>query len=56
MIPPCDPDILENNPQFRKLYQQLTTAVLNADGSTRANDEQPDRKAVLEVRSQRRLP
>ncbi|EAW10501.1 uncharacterized protein ACLA_049730 [Aspergillus clavatus NRRL 1] len=48
MIPPCDPDILENNPQFRKLYQQLTTAVLNADGSTRANDEQPDRKAVLE--------
>ncbi|KAH3084061.1 hypothetical protein KXW28_001607 [Aspergillus fumigatus] len=48
MIPPCDPIILENNPQFRKLYQHLTTNLLNADGSTRANDEQPARKAVLE--------
>ncbi|RHZ50065.1 uncharacterized protein CDV56_103197 [Aspergillus thermomutatus] len=48
MIPPCDPVILENNPQFRKLYQHLTTNLLNADGSTRANDEQPVRKAVLE--------
>ncbi|KAL5693985.1 hypothetical protein EMGR_004044 [Emarellia grisea] len=50
MIPPCDPIILENNPQFRKLYQHLTTNLLNADGSTRANDEQPARKAVLEYR------
>ncbi|PKX92719.1 uncharacterized protein P174DRAFT_408500 [Aspergillus novofumigatus IBT 16806] len=48
MIPPCDPVILENNPQFGKLYQHLTTNLLNADGSTRANDEQPARKAVLE--------
>ncbi|KAF7177028.1 hypothetical protein CNMCM7691_004569 [Aspergillus felis] len=48
MIPPCDPVILENNPQFGKLYQHLTNNLLNADGSTRANDEQPARKAVLE--------
>ncbi|GIC90847.1 uncharacterized protein Aud_007285 [Aspergillus udagawae] len=48
MIPPCDPVILENNPQFGKLYQHLTTNLLNADGSTRASDEQPARKEVLE--------
>lgn len=51
MIPPCDPTILESNPQFKKLYQQLTTTVLNPDGSTRANDAQPARQEVLEVRS-----
>ncbi|GFF37317.1 uncharacterized protein AFUA_4G10530 [Aspergillus udagawae] len=50
MIPPCDPVILENNPQFGKLYQHLTTNLLNADGSTRASDEQPARKEVLEYR------
>ncbi|KAF9888124.1 hypothetical protein FE257_009260 [Aspergillus nanangensis] len=48
MIPPCDLAILENNPQFKRLYQQLTTTRLNPDGSTRANDAQPERKAVLE--------
>lgn len=49
MIPPCDPTVLECNPQFKKLYQQLTTTQLNADGSTRAKDAQPARRAVLEV-------
>lgn len=49
MIPPCDPAILENNPQFRHLYEQVTTKFLNQDGSTRANDAQPARKALLEV-------
>ncbi|ODM23211.1 hypothetical protein SI65_00800 [Aspergillus cristatus] len=48
MIPPCDPTILESNPQFKRLYQQLTTTVLNSDGSTRANDAQPARQEVLE--------
>ncbi|RAK82682.1 zf-CSL-domain-containing protein [Aspergillus fijiensis CBS 313.89] len=48
MIPPCDPAILENNPQFRHLYEQVTTKFLNQDGSTRANDAQPARKALLE--------
>ncbi|KAL5365711.1 hypothetical protein BJX96DRAFT_180085 [Aspergillus floccosus] len=48
MIPPCDPTILENNPQFKKLYQHLTTTSLNSDGSTRAHDAQPERKAALE--------
>ncbi|EAU35813.1 conserved hypothetical protein [Aspergillus terreus NIH2624] len=55
MIPPCDPTILETNPQFKKLYQNLTTTLLNPDGSTRAHDAQPERKAALEKRVLRRL-
>ncbi|GKZ79953.1 hypothetical protein AnigIFM56816_004162 [Aspergillus niger] len=48
MIPPCDPVILENNPQFKRLYTHLTTTLLNPDGSTRAQDAQPARQAVVE--------
>ncbi|PYH45227.1 zf-CSL-domain-containing protein [Aspergillus saccharolyticus JOP 1030-1] len=48
MIPPCDPVILHNNPQFKRLYEQVTTTFLNPDGSTRADDAQPTRKAVLD--------
>ncbi|KAL3479854.1 hypothetical protein BJX99DRAFT_53063 [Aspergillus californicus] len=46
MIPPCDPTILTNNPQFQRLYQHLTTTLLNLDGSTRSIDTQPARKEV----------
>ncbi|PYH96231.1 zf-CSL-domain-containing protein [Aspergillus ellipticus CBS 707.79] len=48
MIPPCDPVILENNPQFKRLYQHLTTTLFNPDGSTRVHDAQPARKALRE--------
>ncbi|KAH8428268.1 uncharacterized protein LDX57_005971 [Aspergillus melleus] len=48
MIPPCDPAILESNPQFKRLHQHLTTTLLHPDGSTRANDAQPARKVALE--------
>ncbi|RJE21544.1 hypothetical protein PHISCL_06116 [Aspergillus sclerotialis] len=48
MIPPCDPSILESNPQFKKLYQNLTTSILNPDGSTRAQDAEPERKGAVE--------
>ncbi|KAL2861403.1 hypothetical protein BJX68DRAFT_260231 [Aspergillus pseudodeflectus] len=52
MIPPCDPTVLADNPQFQRLYQHLTTALLNPDGSTRALDAHPARKEVLnELRS-----
>ncbi|KAL4792122.1 hypothetical protein BDV19DRAFT_280689 [Aspergillus venezuelensis] len=47
MLPPCDPTILANNPQFKRLYQSLTTTILKPDGSTRANDAQPARKEIL---------
>lgn len=50
MIPPCDPSILENNPQFKRLYENLTANLLNADGSTRAHSADPAREAVVEVR------
>ncbi|KAJ5344867.1 hypothetical protein N7452_002871 [Penicillium brevicompactum] len=36
MFPPCDPSILENNPQFKRLYENLTTSLLSPDASTRA--------------------
>ncbi|KAJ5102619.1 hypothetical protein N7532_003148 [Penicillium argentinense] len=48
MIPPCDPSILEHNPQFKRLYENLTTNLLNPDGSTRANSADPARAAVAE--------
>ncbi|KAL2005699.1 hypothetical protein VTN00DRAFT_10192 [Thermoascus crustaceus] len=48
MIPPCDPAVLENNPQFKRLHQHLTTNLLKPDGSTRANDSDPARRAVQE--------
>ncbi|OAX81225.1 hypothetical protein ACJ72_04427 [Emergomyces africanus] len=46
MIPPCDPAILSSNPQFKALHQQLTTAILHPDGSTRAHGADPSRRAV----------
>jgi hypothetical protein len=49
MIPPCDPSILEQNPQFKRLYENLTTSLLNPDASTRAHSANPGRIAVVEV-------
>ncbi|KGO69913.1 hypothetical protein PEX1_106740 [Penicillium expansum] len=48
MIPPCDPSILEHNPQFKRLYENLTTSLLNPDASTRAQSVSPARTAVVE--------
>lgn len=50
MIPPCDPTILDKNPQFKKLHQHLTTNLLSPNGTTRAGEADPARKAVTEVR------
>jgi len=55
MIPPCDPSILENNPQFKRLYENLSANLLNPDGSTRAHSADPTREAVAEVRRGRVL-
>lgn len=36
MFPPVSPDVFAQNPQFKELYTQLTTQILNPhDGSTR---------------------
>ncbi|KAJ5880318.1 uncharacterized protein N7473_011371 [Penicillium subrubescens] len=47
MIPPCDPSILEQNPHFKRLYENLTTNLLNPDGSTCAHAADPARRAVV---------
>ncbi|CAG8904609.1 unnamed protein product [Penicillium egyptiacum] len=48
MIPPCDPSILEHNHQFKRLYENLTSCLLNPDASTRAQSASPARIAVVE--------
>lgn len=50
MIPPCDPSILDGNPQFKRLHENLTTNLLNPDSSTRVHSADPARKAAVEVR------
>ncbi|EFQ33014.1 hypothetical protein CGRA01v4_00505 [Colletotrichum graminicola] len=35
MLPPVEPSVLQNNPQFAELHHALTTAILNLDGTTR---------------------
>jgi diphthamide biosynthesis protein 3 len=34
MIPPCDPAILKNNPDFQRLHEHLTKSLLNPDGTS----------------------
>ncbi|KAJ5489684.1 hypothetical protein N7539_004574 [Penicillium diatomitis] len=46
MIPPCDPCILEQNPQFKRVYENITKNLLNPDGSSCARTADPARKAV----------
>ncbi|GLI77716.1 hypothetical protein PoHVEF18_006009 [Penicillium ochrochloron] len=48
MIPPCDPSILDQNPQFKRLYENLTKNLLNPDGSTCAHTADPARRAVVD--------
>lgn len=55
MLPPCDPSILEQNPLFKRLYENLTTSLLNSDASTRAQSASPARTAVVEVSGRRAI-
>ncbi|KAK2003170.1 hypothetical protein LX36DRAFT_625672 [Colletotrichum falcatum] len=34
MLPPVEPSVLKNNPDFAELHHALTTAILNPDGTT----------------------
>ncbi|CAI4219703.1 unnamed protein product [Parascedosporium putredinis] len=40
MFPPIEASVLENNPEFAKLYATLTTSILNPDGTTKADPRQ----------------
>ncbi|TRX91106.1 hypothetical protein FHL15_008088 [Xylaria flabelliformis] len=46
MIPPVDDRILRNNPRFEKLYNTITTSILNPDGSTKIDPSAQQRDAV----------
>ena len=51
MFPPVDADVLEDNPDFAALYNTLTKAVLNPNGSTKNDPAAKERAAVREVPS-----
>lgn len=51
MLPPVEEAVLQSNPEFAALYSTLTTAILNADGTTKDDKSQAarERDAVREV-------
>ncbi|KAK5635049.1 hypothetical protein RRF57_010761 [Xylaria bambusicola] len=48
MLPPVDNSVLTNNPRFKKLYNTITTSILNPDGSTKLDPSVKQRDAVRE--------
>lgn len=55
MLPPVDGNVLKNNPRFEKLYNTITTSILNPDGSTKIDPSAKQRDAVSQVRIHIRL-
>jgi hypothetical protein len=51
MLPPVDPKILEQNPNFATLYKDLCTRKLNADASTRDTKKQRIHEEIRRVRT-----
>lgn len=51
MLPPVEESVLQNNPEFAALYSTLTTAILNADGTTKDDHSRAarERDAVRKV-------
>ena len=49
MFPPVDDAVFQNNPEFATLYNTLTTAILNPNGSTKNDPSAKDREVVREV-------
>ncbi|CAG8322760.1 unnamed protein product [Penicillium salamii] len=52
MFPPCDPSILEHNPQFKRLYENLTTSLLTSDASTRTQPRSSAHAVVEQCQTQ----
>ncbi|KAI1276482.1 hypothetical protein F5Y07DRAFT_137514 [Xylaria sp. FL0933] len=48
MLPPVDDSVLKNNPRFEKLYNTITTSILNPDGSTKTDPSAKQRDAVCQ--------
>ncbi|OIW27904.1 hypothetical protein CONLIGDRAFT_453910 [Coniochaeta ligniaria NRRL 30616] len=55
MHPPVEDAVLQNNPEFAVLYNTLTTAVLNPNGSTKNDPARKEREAVKEELKKHRL-
>jgi len=49
MLPPVEDAVLRDNPEFASLYNTLTTAILNPNGSTKNDPAAKEREAVREV-------
>lgn len=49
MLPPVEESVLQHNPDFAVLYNTLTTAILNPNGSTKNDPATKEREAVREV-------
>ncbi|EFX06194.1 hypothetical protein CMQ_6515 [Grosmannia clavigera kw1407] len=50
MLPPVEESVLQNNPDFAKLYKILTTVVLNEDGSSKSDVGAKQREAAQQAR------
>ncbi|KAI0803698.1 hypothetical protein GGR55DRAFT_384019 [Xylaria sp. FL0064] len=48
MLPPVSDSVLKNNPRFEKLYNTITTSILNPDGSTKTDPSAKQRDAVCQ--------
>lgn len=46
MLPPIEATVLKNNPRFEKLYNTITSSILNPDGSTKIDSSAKKRHAV----------
>jgi hypothetical protein len=51
MFPPVDEAVLRSNPDFANLYNKLTNAILNPDGSTKNASIAKERDVVRQVSS-----
>ncbi|OAA76362.1 hypothetical protein LEL_06046 [Akanthomyces lecanii RCEF 1005] len=55
MLPPVDDHVLENNPDFARLYKILTTTILSPDGTSRRTKESKENEAIKKQANQHRL-
>ncbi|KAM3512777.1 hypothetical protein MY11210_003562 [Beauveria gryllotalpidicola] len=55
MLPPVDDNVLENNPDFARLYKTLKTSVLNPDGTSRRSQESKENEAIRKQADHHRL-
>ncbi|OAQ97862.1 hypothetical protein LLEC1_00023 [Akanthomyces lecanii] len=55
MLPPVDDHVLENNPDFARLYKILTTTVLDSNGTPRRTKESKENESIKKQGNQHRL-